>query len=133
VPRRLVAPTGDAVEALAEAVADRDRVAARQAALDVEQAALDLQLQYRPAAEVDLGRFDAWLRQVLVDVESRDLGALLGDVATLEWIRDRVETALGRVELTRLDTLLKELRTNAGDEDYAAVSETVAELRDLLS
>jgi hypothetical protein len=133
VPRRLVAPTAGTVEALAHAVADHDRAAARQAALDVAQAALDLQLQYRPAAQVDLGRFDVWLRQVLVDAQSRDHEALLGDVATLEWIRDRVETALDRVELTRLDTLLKELRTNAADEDYAAAMDTAVELRRLLA
>jgi hypothetical protein len=133
VPRRLVAPTGGTVEALGEAVAVRDRAAARQAALDVARAALDLELQYRPAAEVDLGRFDTWLRQVLVDVESRDHGALLGDVATLEWIRDRLETVLDRVQLTRLDTLLKELRTKAADGEYAAASKTAAELRELLS
>jgi hypothetical protein len=33
----------------------------------------------------------------------------------------------------RVDTLLKELRTNAGDEDYAGAPETAAELRDLLA
>jgi hypothetical protein len=133
VPRRLVAPTAGSIEALARAVAGRDRAEARHASLGVAQASLDLQLQYRPAAEVDLGRFDVWLRQVLVDAQRRDHGALLGDVATLEWIRDRVETALDRVELTRLDTLLKELRTNSADEDYAAASETAAALRDLLT
>lgn len=133
VPPRLVAPTSGALKALAREVADRDRTGSRQAALDVAQAGLDLQLQYRPAAEIDLGRFDAWLRQLLVDARARDHGALLGDVATLEWIRDRIEKALDPVDLTRLDTLLKELRTNAGDEDFKAASETAVHLRELLA
>jgi hypothetical protein len=132
VPRRLEAPTSGAIHALAGAVADRDRPAARQAALGVNQAALDLELQYRPPTEVDLDRFDVWLRQVIVDAQARDHGAVLGDVATLEWIRDRVETALDAVELTRMDTLLKELRTNAADGDHAAAAHTVVELRELV-
>ena len=133
VPPRLVGPTNAALNALAREVADRDRAGSRQAAVHVTQAVLDLQLQYRPAAQVDVDRFDAWLRQVLVDARAQDHGAVLGDVATLEWIRDRIEKALDPVELTRLDTLLKELRTNAGDEDFEAASETAAELQDLLS
>ena len=133
VPPRLVAPTSEAVKALAREVADRDRAGSRQAALDVAQAGLDLQLQYRPAAEIDLGRFDAWLRQLLVDAQARDHGGLLGDVSTLEWIRDRIEKALDPVDLTRLDTLLKELRTNAADENFAGASETAAQLRQLVA
>jgi hypothetical protein len=133
VPPRLVAPTSDALDRLGRAVVDRDRTATRQTALDVTQAALDLQLQYRPASDVDRGRFAAWLDEVTVDAAARDQGAVQGDVATLEWIRDRIETALDPVELTRLDSLLKELRSNAGDEDYEAASETAAELRELVA
>ena len=75
----------------------------------------------------------AWLRQLVVDAQSRDQGALAGDVATLEWIRDRTETALDPVEVTRLDTLLKELRANAGDEDFDAASETASKLKEIIS
>jgi hypothetical protein len=133
VPPRLIAPTNRAVAALGREVAARGRAGARQAAVGMAQAAYDLQLQYRPSEEVDRGRFDAWLRQVLVDVDARDQGALLGDVATLEWIRDRIEKAFDPVGLTRLDTLLRDLRVDAGDEDYEAISATVAELRELVA
>jgi hypothetical protein len=105
----------------------------RQAALDVKQAALDLELQYRPVADVDRGRFDAWLRQLLVDTSAEDHGAVLGDVATLEWIRDRFAADLDPVDRTRLDTLLTELRSGVRDEDFEAVSQTAAELRELLA
>ncbi|MDP9492189.1 MAG: hypothetical protein M3P42_08350 [Actinomycetota bacterium] len=133
VPPRLVAPTNEALRNLARRVAGRDRAGSRQAALDAAQAVLDLQLQYRPVAEIDLGRFDIWLRQVVLDAQARAHGALLGDVSTLEWMRDRIEKALDPVDLTRLDTLLKELRTNAGDEDFAGASETAVEMRKLLA
>ena len=133
VPPRLVAPTNRVAAALAGTVADRDRDSARQAAVDAAQAAFDLELQYRPTVAVDRGRFDAWLRQTLVDLETRNHVGLLGDVATLEWIRDRIEKSFDPVGLTRLDTLLRDLRADVGDEDPAAVSATVAALRELVA
>jgi len=58
VPPRLVAPTGRALRALARAVQAGHRGSVRNAALDVKQAALDLQLPYRPSAEIDRARFE---------------------------------------------------------------------------
>ena len=95
VPVRLVGHTGQALKSLSGAVAGGNRAAVRQAALNAKQAALDLELQYRPASDVDRGRFDAWLQQLLLDGQAKDAGAVLGDVATLEWIRDRFEADLG--------------------------------------
>jgi hypothetical protein len=132
VPVRLVGPTGQALTSLSR-VDGSDRAKVRRAALDVKQAALDLELQYRPIAEVDRGRFDAWLRQLLVDLRAKDAGAVRGDVATLEWIRDRFRADLDPVDRTRLDTLLTELRERVRDEDFTAVSETATELRELVA
>ena len=55
-----------------------------------------------------------------------------GDVGTLEWIRDRFEADLDPVDRTRLDTQLAELRESVRDEDFAAVSVTASELRELV-
>jgi hypothetical protein len=133
VPPRLAPPMNRAVGTLAAAVAARVRARAQQWALDVEQAGLDLQLQYLPVTEIDLRRFDLWLRQLLVDARSRDAGSVAGDVSTVEWIRDRVVRALSRAELTRVDALVGELRTNARDEDFEAAAATAHELRSVLS
>jgi hypothetical protein len=133
VPVRLVGPTGQALKSLSGAVAGGNRAAVRRAALDAKQAALDLELQYRPASDVDRGRFEAWLRQLLVDAQAKDGAAVLGDVATLEWIRDRFEADLDPVTHTRLDTLLTELREGVRDGDSKAVSEAAAELRELVA
>jgi hypothetical protein len=133
VPPRLAPPMNRAVGTLAAAVAARVRARAQQWALDVEQAGLDLQLQYLPVTEIDLRRFDLWLRQLLVDARSRDAGSVAGDVSTVEWIRDRVVRALAPAELTRVDTLLGELRTNARDADFEAAAATARELRSVLS
>ena len=133
VSSRLVAPTSRALAVLARAVEARDPGRARNAALDVAQATLDLQLRYRPPAEIDRARFDLWTRQALVDATARDLSAVAGDVATLEWIRDRIARTLFSVAVTRIDTHLEELRTNVGDEDLAAASDTAASLRKVLA
>jgi hypothetical protein len=83
VPRLLAGQITRALDTLIRAVAARDPARARQAALQVEQAALDLQLRHRPPAQVDLDRMDLWARQLLVDAAAEDRGAVAGDAATL--------------------------------------------------
>ena len=129
VPPRLIAPTNRALKALARAVKGRNPRSIRNAALDVTQAALDLQLRYRPAAEIDRARFDLWARQVRVDAAARKHAAVSGDVATLEWIRDRIAHTLDRVAVTRIDTQLEELRADVADRKLAAAAKTAAALR----
>ena len=77
VPELLAGQATGAVAALAKAVAARDPTRARQAALRVEQAALDLQLRYRAPARVDLDRLDLRARQLLLDAAARDRGAAM--------------------------------------------------------
>ena len=66
-PQTAGRPDDPALDTLIRAGAARDPARARQAALQVEQAALDLQLRHRPPAGVDLDGMDLWARQLLVD------------------------------------------------------------------
>jgi len=97
------------------------------------QSSLDLELQHRPAVEIDRARFDLWARQVSVDASAQRAAAVDGDVATLEWIRDRIARAFDSVDVTRLDTLLEELRANPNDRDFARAARGAAGLRRLLA
>ena len=133
VPPQLVAPVNSALKALARAIKVRKPATARDAALDVAQATLDLQLQFRPIVEIDLARSDLWARQVLVDAARDDIAAVSGDTATLEWIRDRIARSLDSVVVTRIDTLLEQLRSNVKDADPAAAAVTAATFRELLA
>lgn len=72
VPPRLIAPTDTALEALGRAVAARATPRTRNAALDLAQATLDLELRHLPPARIDRARFDLWLRQVVIDAAARD-------------------------------------------------------------
>ena len=133
VPPRLVGPMSRALAVLDQAVEARAAGRARHAALDVVQAGLDLQLRYRSPGAIDRARFDLWARQVLVDARSRNLAALSGDAATLEWIRDRIAHTLDDVSVTRLDTRLEELRANVNDGEPAAAAATAQALRKVLA
>jgi hypothetical protein len=128
-PPRLRPPMSHAIDALVKAVGARDRAAASQAAVDAAQASRDLALQYRPVASIDVDRFDVWLRQALVDAQARDLGGVTGDHVTLEWIRDRIAGSLGKVDVTRIDTNLGELRTNLDEKDFQGAIDTANALR----
>ena len=119
-------------DALVPAVADRNPEGARNAALDVEMAALDLQLQYRPPAEIDLGRFGVWADQLVVDAASDepDAGLIAGDVTSLEWTWDRIAHTFEQADADDIQAQLEELRAAADDEDTATAAEAAAHLVD---
>jgi hypothetical protein len=127
-PPRLEPPMSTAVDALSDAVA-RHRAQAGTAAIDVAQAALDLELRYLPPDEIDLARFELWARQLVLDAAADDPGGVSGDLATLELVRDRFADALRPAELTRIDTHLTALRETVSDEDLAGSAEEAASLR----
>jgi hypothetical protein len=126
VPPRLRTPTKRAIELLS-------RTRSRQAAIDLQQAVLDLQLQYREPRDIDRARLALWARQLIVDASAESVGAVRGDLATLEWIRDRVAPALRRTDVIRLDVHLGELRGFLGDEDFDALAAEAARLRATLT
>lgn len=106
-----------AIGSLGAAVGKRQLTRTGVAAVDVAQSALDLKLRYRPAAEIDIGRFALWAEQVLVDAAAGDVGGVRGDVATMEWIRDRFAADIGAAQLTAIDAHLVGLRESVADEN----------------
>ena len=121
-------------DALAPAVGARNSVGASNASLDVLQASLDLQLQYRPPAEIDRARFDRWARQLLVDTGGNEPepGNIAGDVTTLEWIWDRITHTVGDAEADEIERQLEVLRTAADDEDATAAGAAARRLFDVV-
>jgi hypothetical protein len=133
VPRRLVAPAVRALRAVDREVRTRRRARARSAALDVTQAALDLELRYRPPATIDRARFALWTRRLELDAAARDRPAAMGDVATLEWVRDRIHHVLGATAGTRLDAQLLAVRSHVIDRNLPAAARTARALRRTLA
>ena len=87
---------------------------------------------WHPDAEVDVARLDLWSRQLAVDAASDNVGAVAGDVATLEAIRDRIAHTLGS-SIGPVNDVLHELRAAANSKDLSAASETGARLRTTLA
>jgi hypothetical protein len=130
VPPRLAAEMDLALESLHAAIGARDRAAAGTAAIDVAQSTLDLELRYRPPTEIDRARFELWARQVLVDGTAGDMGGVNGDVATLDWIRDRFAHTIAAPDLTRIDASVEVLREAVVDANRrAAIAEAPRLLR----
>jgi len=129
VPVRLVEPMDRALFDLAHAVDARSIRAAETASIDVAQAALDLELPFRPPVEIDVARFGLWTRQLIVDASAGDLGAASGDMASLEITRDRFASAIDPVELT---TINRELLTMREDQVDARIGAVVRGARGLL-
>ena len=110
VPSRLAAEMDRALKSLRSAIGAHDRAAAGTAAIDVAQSTLDFELRYRPPAEIDRARFELWARQVLVDGTAGYMGGVNGDVATLDWVRDRFAHTIDPADMTAIDAHLEVLR-----------------------
>jgi hypothetical protein len=132
VPTLLAEQLTRTTDALGKAAGARDPAQARQAALRVEEAALDLQLRHRSPAEVDLDRLDLWARQLLVDAAAEDQGAVAGDVATLQVIWDRAGHTAAPAAGERVAAALAALRMAADDQDLRAAVAAVAAARNAL-
>jgi hypothetical protein len=122
-------------DALRPAVDAHNPQGSRDAALGVEMAALDLQLQYRAPAEVDLARFGVWADQLLVDTasEEADPGRVAGDVAALEWVWDRIAPTIDRTAARDVEDQLTALHGAAEEEDLDAAAEAAPGLADTIA
>ncbi len=90
VPSLLKKQMNDALKALGNTVRAKSSVAARQAAIDVSTATLDLQLRYRGQDSVDTDRLTVWKKQLQLDTAVGDAGAIAGDRVTIHAIKARI-------------------------------------------
>lgn len=133
LPRLLEAQLSSALVKLVAAVDAQQPAETGQAAFSVAWAALDFELRHRPVSEIDLDLFDLWAARVSLDAAAGDPANLVGDVATLEWIRDRFVHTLAAGDSERVNALLADLRTAADAEDLSAAAEAASQLRDQVS
>jgi hypothetical protein len=65
----------------------------------------------------------------VVDAAAGRLGAVSGDVASLEWTRDRIADRLDPADLSRINSELLALREAEVDKKLTAVSAAAARVR----
>jgi hypothetical protein len=128
-PQLLETQMTDALDALERAVDGRKDTEARQTALDVAEAALDLQLRYRARTEIDVERLGVWARRVIADAEADDPAAVAGDVASLETTWDRLDHAVPEAE--RIEGWLGDVRAGA-DAGVLEAARTASRLLEVL-
>ena len=128
---RLRAEMRRALRDLAAATRQRDRTRLDDAAVAVGRSSLDLMLPYRSQPAVDRDRFEVWARRVVVDAGAGRLGAVRGDIATLEWIQDRFAPTLSPADRTALAAHLGLIRqsVSGGDHDLSAATHEARLLR----
>ena len=129
VPRLIEPWVTQELRSLAGKLDSHDAVGARQAAIDVARWSLDLQLRYRPPAEVDLARFGLWAAQLHVDAAAHDAAAVNGDIFTLFYIRDRILESLTPADATKVNGLIGTLQVAGVDKDLAAAAKAAARVR----
>ena len=97
---RLIEPVVDReLRALTSAVEARNVARSQNAAIDVARSSFDLQLRYRPVTEIDLARMDLWAAQLLVDEAAGNNDAVAADAFAMDYVRDRIRTALDASDL----------------------------------
>ena len=120
-------------DAMVPAVDDRNAEGARNAALDVAMASIDLQLPYRTQEETDrspLPGLGAPARRRQPSGSKPVPGFLAGDVTTLDWVWPRFAHAVDSAPAGEIESLLAELRAAADEEDVATISELAHALLD---
>ena len=122
-----------ATKELDASTAARDEADAGNAAIDVAQSALDLELRHLPPADIDRARFELWNRQVLVHAAADDMGGVNGDVTMLELVRDRFAHTLDPVALTGIDVHIDALRDAVVEVDIEAAADEAAALSKTLA
>ena len=128
LPPMVAARLDDNLAALTRSVQARKSAQAAQKAIDVAQSVLDLELRYRPATEIDAARFHLWTQQLRVHAAAKDLAAVTGDVAVLEWIRDRFAGSLDPAARSEINSRLRQLRAATDARNLPAAADHAARL-----
>jgi hypothetical protein len=126
-PKRLESQIIGAADGVARAVRLRNRRQASIAALGAARAVLDLQLRYQPPADIDLRRMGTWAQELELDATAGDAGGVSGDVATMQWLRDRLP--LSNAQAGMVDDSLRYLNAAAQARQMKLAAAAAVRLR----
>jgi hypothetical protein len=127
-PPMIAARLSDGLDALTRSVKAHKSARTAQKAIDVAQSILDLELRYRPPAEIDGARFYLWTQQLRVHAAAKDVTGVTGDVAVLEWFRDRIAHTLDLAGRSEIDSRLRALRTATDARNLPAAADHAARM-----
>ena len=122
-PPLVMAALTTALGSLTSSVEAKNVNQAETAAVDIAQSAIDLEARYLGHLEIEIARFHNHVQRLRVHAAADDLGGVVGEVASLEWITERLRGALGAAIQRSLDTGLRDLRGASDDENVAAAAD----------
>jgi hypothetical protein len=131
-PPRVVDSLRAASRALDAAVKRKNVAATEQRSIDVAQATIDLGARYLPPASTEVARFHLHTQQLRVDAAAHDAEGVTGEVAALEWVRDRIAGRLDPAGRVAVDNALRDLRTAADAKNLASAADHATRLASLL-
>ena len=131
-PPMVAARARAALGSLRRAAKARSARRTEQAAIDFAQSVFDLRLRYSRPAEIDVARFHLWTQQLRVHAAAKDPAGVAGDVAVLEWVKDRITGALRSSGRQEIDTRLRDLRAASDARNLAAAADHAARLGERL-
>jgi hypothetical protein len=127
-PPRIAEQLSKTLAALTRSMRKRALRRAAQEAIAVSQSAFDLELRYRPPLEIDAAQFHLCTQQFRLDAAGGDLAGATGDVAVLEWIRDRIAYTLEPAGRREIDARLGALRAATDARNLPAAADHAARL-----
>ena len=126
LPPLSVEQMNDAVVGLERAVKASEQSAISHAAVEVAQNAIDLGMRAWSVARVEAERFHLHAQRLRVSVAEADGAGVASDVASLEWISDRIVSSLSEGDQRELGAALTALRSAADSENLAATGDHAA-------
>ena len=133
VPTRIANRVRTSLRQLTHAVRTRQSDAAAQAALNVLQSVLDLQLRYRDPQAVELDRIVLWTRQLELNSAAARDADVSGDAFTLDYLRDRLPADFGGELSERLTEQFVEIQVAGSEGELRAAAEAARDLRTTLA
>jgi hypothetical protein len=127
-PPRVMRLLQTAITDLGSAVHAKRSTAAERATFDVAQSTIDLESRYLDHLEIEVARFHLHTQKLRIDAAAQTTAGVESDVATLEWLRDRLIEALDAQELAIIDQELAALRIAADSGKLGAAADQATRL-----
>lgn len=129
-PPRVMALLQTSLKALQSAAKARSVSEAEQACVEVAQSAIDLEARYLPPEQIEVARFHLHTQQLRMAASAGSYARVTGEVAALEWIRDRL--ALNPDQAGQVDESLALLRAASDSRNLGAAADHATRIASLV-
>ena len=122
-PPLVMAVLTTALGSLNSAIDAKNVSKAENAAVDIAQSAIDLESRYLEHNDIEIALFHNHVQRLRVHAAADDLGGVVGEVASLEWITERLRGQIGDDAQATLDTGMRDLRGASDDQNVTATAD----------